>query len=144
MSLGSAEPCGYGHESTQFLWGSSPAALSDARGYDSMTSRNPVVPQLYHGSSNQSVRGPCTNLSHRSTLAFRPSNSTRLGNTSPSEEGLQSVVDTYSRHPRPLSTTGWHNSDRNRRSRITNERHRSFPVEAGVHGQMGHEVFTLL
>ncbi|KAK4766306.1 hypothetical protein SAY87_007948 [Trapa incisa] len=135
------EPCGYGHESVQFLGGSTPIALSDGRRYDFVTSRNPVVSQLYHGSSNQSLGGPYANHSHRSTPDFRPSNNTGFGNASLSEEGLRSVVDTYSRHPRPLSI-GLRNSDRSRRSRITNERHQSLPVEACVHGRMGYEGFV--
>ncbi|KAK4750087.1 hypothetical protein SAY87_027536 [Trapa incisa] len=114
--------------------GNTSTALSDIRRYDFMISSDPVAPQLYHGSSNQSLRGPCTNHSHRFTLAFRPSNNVGIGNASLSEVGLRSVVDTYSRHLRPVSTTGRCNSDQNRRSRITNERHRSFPVEASVHG----------
>lgn len=140
FSLGSVDPRGFSHESTHFLGASNPSVTPlDGRGYDFMTSRNPGVPQL-HCSSSQSLRGPRNSYSHRSTPAFRPSNSMRLGNVSLSEEGIRSVADNFSRHPRLLSATGWRNGDRNRRSRITNERYRSLPDEVGVHDQMDYEV----
>ncbi|KAK4799890.1 hypothetical protein SAY86_025255 [Trapa natans] len=71
--------------------GNTSTALSDIRRYDFMISSDPVAPQLYHGSSNQSLRGPCANHSHRFTLAFRPSNNVGIGNASLSEVGLRSV-----------------------------------------------------
>ncbi|OWM69731.1 hypothetical protein CDL15_Pgr025580 [Punica granatum] len=139
------DPRGFSHESNHFSGGSNPSnAPPDARGYDFMTSRNPVVPQFYHVSSSQSLRGPRNSYSHRSTPAFRPSNSMRLGNASLSEERIQSIADNYSRHSRTLSATGWRHSDRNRRSRITNERYRSFPDEAGVHDRVGYEELLAL
>ncbi|KAK4761950.1 hypothetical protein SAY87_029834 [Trapa incisa] len=139
------DPQGFSNESTHLSGGSnSLVAPSNGRGYDFMTSRNPVIPQLHHCSSRQLLRGPHNSHPHRCTPAFRPSNSIRLGNLSLSEEGIQLVQDNLSRHPRPLSVTGWHNSDRNGRSSITNEQRRSLPDVVGMHHRMEYEVSTIL
>lgn len=51
------------------------------------------------------------------------------------------VAESYSsRHPRPLTTVGWRNSDRNGRSRISSERYRSLADEAGLHARFSSEV----
>ncbi|KAK4757691.1 hypothetical protein SAY87_018992 [Trapa incisa] len=140
-----ADPHGFSNESTHLLGGSNPTvAPSHGRGYDFMTCGNPVVPQIHHCSSRQFPRGPCNSYHHRCTPAFRPSNSTRLGNVSLSDEGNRSVADNLSRHPRMISATGWHNSDRNRRSRVTNERYRSLPDDVAVHHRMDYEGFTVV
>ncbi|KAL5546188.1 hypothetical protein UlMin_005875 [Ulmus minor] len=129
------------HEPGHFLLG----ANSSNEGYhhDFIPSRAPAAPQSYPGStSSQSVRGVRSSFSQRSSPAFRASSSSlRLGHTPPppSEEGLQLVAESYSRHPRPLSHAGWRNSERTGRLRISNERYRLLAEEAGLHDRFTSE-----
>ncbi|KAK9289834.1 hypothetical protein L1049_007994 [Liquidambar formosana] len=131
-----SDTSGSSHETNHFLVGSSSTnACMETGGYnhDFISSRNPG-PQNFHGSSAQFVRGVRSSYSQRSTPSFRASSSSlRMGHVGSSDEGLQLVAESYSsRHPRPLSTIGWRNSDRNGRSRISNERYPSLSDEAGL------------
>ena len=57
-----------------------------------------------------------------------------------SDDGLPMVAESYSsRLPRPLSTIGRRNGDRNGRSRISSERYRSL-AESGLHDRFSSEV----
>ncbi|KAG2690208.1 hypothetical protein I3760_09G176900 [Carya illinoinensis] len=140
----------FNHETDQFHVGSSssnPSAEIGGYHHNFITSRNPVAPQNFHASSTQSVRGVrSSSFSQRSSPAFRASSSSlRLGHAAPSDGGLQLVAESYSpRHPRPLSTIGWRNGDRNGRSRISTGRYRSLPNEAGVHDRFSSEGFMIV
>ena len=58
-----------------------------------------------------------------------------------SDDGLPMVAESYSsRLPRPLSTIGRRNGDRNGRSRISSERYRSLTEESGLHDRFSSEV----
>lgn len=142
-----ADTSGLSHETNHFPLGSCTTnAPVEFGGYnhDFIPSRNPIVPQSLHGTSNQSVRGVRTSYSQRSTPTSRASSSnSRLGHPT-TDEGLQLVAENYSsRHSRPFSTVGWRNSDRNGRSRISNERFRSLSDEAGVRERLASEVCYL-
>lgn len=143
-----ADTSGFSHETNHFLVGSSVTnASADVRGYhnDLILSRNPVVPQSFHGPSTHAVRGVRSSYSQRSSPTFRASSSNvHVGHVTPSDEGLQLVAESYSsRQPRPLSTIAWRNSDRNGRSRISYDRYRSLSNEAGLHDRFPHEVYSL-
>jgi len=59
----------------------------------------------------------------------------------PSDDGLHMVAESYSsRHPRPLTTIGWHSNDRNGRSRIHSDRYRALADEVGLNDQFNFEV----
>ncbi|CBI32710.3 hypothetical protein AAG906_014514 [Vitis piasezkii] len=138
-----SDTSGLSHETNHFPLGSCTTnAPVEFGGYnhDFIPSRNPIVPQSLHGTSNQSVRGVRTSYSQRSTPTSRASSSnSRLGHPT-TDEGLQLVAENYSsRHSRPFSTVGWRNSDRNGRSRISNERFRSLSDEAGVRERLASE-----
>ncbi|KAK4583300.1 hypothetical protein RGQ29_026191 [Quercus rubra] len=138
----------FNHDTNHFLVGSSAGNSSaDIGGYhhDFVTSRNPV-PQSFHANSTQSVRGVRSSFTQRSNPAFRASTSSlRVGHVAPSDEGMQLAAENYSsRHPRPLSTIGWRNGDRNGRSRISAERYRSLPDEAGLHDRFTSEGFMIV
>ena len=106
------------------------------------TSRNPVAPQIFHNNPTQTARGVRSNYSQRSAPAFRASSGLRLGHATPSDDGLPMVAESYSsRHPRPLTTIGWRNGDRNGRSRIASDRYRSLADEVGLHDRFSSEVF---
>ncbi|KAI7998306.1 E3 ubiquitin-protein ligase MBR2 [Camellia lanceoleosa] len=106
----------FSHETNHFIIGSSnTSAAVEIGGYhnDMISSRTPI-PQNLQGTSNHSVRT--------------------------SDEGLQLVAESYSsRHPRPLSTIGWRNSDRSGRTRISSDRYRSLSDEAGLRGRLAPE-----
>jgi hypothetical protein len=48
----------------------------------------------------------------------------RFGPVAHSDEGLQLVSESYPRHSRPVAAVGWRNSDRNGRTRMSNDRYR--------------------
>lgn len=138
----------FNHETNQFLLGSSasnPSAEIVGYHHDFVTSRNPVAPN-FHANSTQSMRGVRSSFTQRSTSTFRASSSNlRLGHAEPSDEGLHLVAESYSsRHPRPLSTIGWRNGDRHGRSRISSERYRSLPGDAGLHDRFSSEGFMIV
>ncbi len=92
------------------------------------------------------MRGVRSSYTQRSNPTFRASTSSlRVGHVAPSDEGMPLVAEGYSsRHPRPLSSIGWRNGDRNGRSRISTERYRSVPDEAGLHDRFSSEVSALI
>jgi hypothetical protein len=139
----------FNHDTNHFLVGSSAGNSSAEIGgypHDFVTSRNPVVPQSFHANSTQSVRGVRSSYTQRSNPTFRASTSSlRVGHVAPSDEGMPLVAEGYSsRHPRPLSSIGWRNGDRNGRSRISTERYRSVPDEAGLHDRFSSEGFMIV
>lgn len=140
----------FNHETNQLLVGSGASSSSAEIGgyphHDFVTSRNPVAPQSFHANSTQSVRGVRSSFTQRSGPTFRASSSNlRLGHVAPSDEALQLVSESHpSRHPRPLSTIGWRNGDRNGRSRISTERYRSLPDEASLHDRLSSEGFMIV
>ncbi|KAK8659960.1 hypothetical protein V6N13_030150 [Hibiscus sabdariffa] len=144
-----SDPGAFNHETNHFLGGSSATNSSlevDGLQHDFISGRNPILPQSFHGSSTQSVRGIRTNYSHRPTPAFRASSSSgRLGHAGPPEEGIQIVAGSYSsRHPRPLSAITWRNNDRTVRSRVFNDRYRSPADDAAFHERFSSEGFMIV
>ncbi|KAI9121915.1 hypothetical protein K1719_006604 [Acacia pycnantha] len=135
-------------ETSHFLVGSGTSNTPvDVGGYHNEfgTSRNPIAPPSYHNNLTQTARGVRSNFSHRSTPPFRPSSGLRLGHVAPSDDGLQMVADSYSsRHPRPLTTIGWRNSDRNGRSRISSDRYRPLADASGPHDRFSAEGFMIV
>ncbi|KAH1258606.1 E3 ubiquitin-protein ligase MBR2 [Glycine max] len=139
----------FGLETSHFLVGSgataSNAASVDVGGFhhEFGTSRNPTAPQSFHNTQTQTARGIRSNYSQRSTPTFRASSSLRLGQVT-SDDGLPMVAESYSsRLPRPLSTIGRRNDDRNGRSRISSERYRSL-AESGLHDRFSSEGFMVV
>ncbi|KAF5961882.1 hypothetical protein HYC85_003091 [Camellia sinensis] len=134
----------FSHETNHFIIGSSnTSAAVEIGGYhnDMISSRTPI-PQNLQGTSNHSVRGVRSNYTQRSAPTFREASSSNLhlGHAPASDEGLQLVAESYSsRHPRPLSTIGWRNSDRSGRTRISSDRYRSLSDEAGLRGRLAPE-----
>ncbi|XP_071908224.1 uncharacterized protein [Coffea arabica] len=125
------------HEINQFgALNGNPGASLEIGGYvnDFSSNRNPA-PQALHGTSSQYSRGVRSSYSHRPMPTFRASSSNmQVASTAPCDEGLQLVSESYaSRHPRPFSTIGIRNGDRNGRSRIPSDRYRSFSDHAGFH-----------
>ncbi|XP_028775167.1 probable E3 ubiquitin-protein ligase RHG1A isoform X2 [Neltuma alba] len=135
-------------ETSHFLVGSGASNASvDVGGYhhEFGTSRNPIVPQSLHNNLTQTARGVRSNFSQRSAPPFRSSSSLRLGHVATSDDGLQVVADSYSsRHPRPLATTGWRNTDRNGRSRISSDRYRQVADAPGLHDRFSSEGFMIV
>ncbi|KAF7804473.1 putative E3 ubiquitin-protein ligase RHG1A isoform X1 [Senna tora] len=131
-------------ETSHCLVGSSASNASvDVGGYhhEYGTSGNPVVPQSFHNNLTHTARGVRSNFQQRSTPPFRTSSGLRLGHVAPSDDGLQMVAESYSsRHPRPLTTMGWRNSDRNGRSRVSSDRYRALADAAGLHDRFSSEV----
>ncbi|XP_061345717.1 probable E3 ubiquitin-protein ligase HIP1 [Gastrolobium bilobum] len=140
----------FGLETSHFLVGSGASASNasvDGGGFhhEFGTSRNPTAPQSFNNNLTQTARGIRSNYSQRSTPTFKASSSLRLGHMIPSDDGLPMVAESYSsRHPRPMTTVGWRNSDRNGRSRISSERYRSLAVEAGLHDRFSSEGFMIV
>ncbi|KAI4349171.1 hypothetical protein L6164_009800 [Bauhinia variegata] len=124
----SSETSSFGHDTSHFIVGNGATnATADIGGYhhEIGTSRNSTVPQSFHGNVTQSARGVRSNYSQRSVPTFRASSSLRLGHVAPSDDGLRIVAESYSsRHPRPSTSIGWRNSERNGRSRIYGDRYR--------------------
>ncbi|ESW34731.1 hypothetical protein PHAVU_001G176000 [Phaseolus vulgaris] len=128
----------FGLDTSHFLGGSG-ATVSNASvdvgcfHHDFGTSRNPAPPLSFQNNQTQTARGIQSNYSQRSTPAIRASSSLRMGHVTSLDEGLPMVAESYSsRHPRPLSTHGWRNGDRNGRSRISSQRYRSLTEESGL------------
>ncbi|OIV92156.1 hypothetical protein TanjilG_18728 [Lupinus angustifolius] len=97
------------------------------------TSRNPPAPQNLHHHLTQTARGVRSNYSQRSTPSFRASPGLCLGYVTSSDDGLPMVAENYpSRHPRPPTTSRWRNNDRNGRSRVSSDRHRSLINEGFI------------
>lgn len=106
-----------------------------------MSSRSTSVPQGYPGPIAQSVRGVRSSYSQRSTPTFRGSSShLRSGHVAHPEEGLQLVSESYPRHPRPVASVGWRNSDRSGRSRMSSDRYRV--SEESLQDRFSSEVCT--
>ena len=138
----------FGLETNHFPVGNAPAAAAASNAavdvgnfhHEFVTNRNPPTAQSFQNLT-QTSRGTRSNYSQRSTPAFRASSSLRLGYVPPSETGLPTIPESYpSRHPRPLFTNGWRNSDRNGRSRISSERYRSFTDEAALYARFSSEI----
>ncbi|KAE8661049.1 RING/U-box domain-containing protein [Hibiscus syriacus] len=147
-SIQASDPGVFNHETNHFLGGSSAMNSSvevEGLQHDFISGRNPILPQSFHGSSTQSVRGIRTNYSHRSTPAFRASSSSvQLGHAGPPDEGIQIVAGSYSsRHPRPLSAITWRNNDRIGRSRVFNDRYRPPADDAAFHERFSSEGFMI-
>ncbi|CAJ1894125.1 unnamed protein product [Sphenostylis stenocarpa] len=107
--------------------------------------RNPTPPRSFQNNQTQTARGIQSNYSQRSTPTLRASSSLRLGHVTSLDDGLPMVAESYSsRHPRPLSTLGWRNGDRNGRSRISSQRYRSLIEESGLHERSTSEGFLLV
>ncbi|GLT79344.1 hypothetical protein SLA2020_508350 [Shorea laevis] len=136
---------GFNYETNHFLGGGSAANVSLEVGrfnHEFVLGRNPVVPQSFHGSTTQSVRGAQSNYSQRSIPTVRASSSSvRLGHlTAAADGGMQSAGESYSsRHPRPLATITWRNGERNGRQRISSERYRSLSDDAAFNEQFASE-----
>ncbi|XP_045798781.1 probable E3 ubiquitin-protein ligase RHG1A isoform X4 [Trifolium pratense] len=108
------------------------------------TSRNPTTAQSFQNLT-QTARGTRSNYSQRSAPAYRASSSLRLGHPPSENNGLPMVAESHpSRHPRPLTTIGWRNSDRNGRSRISSERYRALADEASLHARFASEGFMIV
>ncbi|TKY62166.1 E3 ubiquitin-protein ligase MBR2 [Spatholobus suberectus] len=140
----------FGLETSHFLVGTGATASNasvDVGGFhhEFGTSRNPTPPQSFQNNQTQTARGIRSNYSQRSTPTFRASSSLRLGHVTSLDDGLPMVAESYSsRHPRPLSTIGWRNGDRNGRSRISSERYRSLTEESGLHDRFSSEGFMVV
>ncbi|GMI80021.1 hypothetical protein like AT2G37150 [Hibiscus trionum] len=144
-----SDPGVFNHETNRFLGGSSATNSSvEVEGLqdDFISGRNSVLPQSFHGSSTQSVRGIRTNYSHRSTPPFRASSSSvRLGHAGPAEEGIQIIAGSYSsRHPRPLSAITWRNNNQTVRSMAFNDRYRSPADDVAFHERFSSEGFIIV
>lgn len=110
------------------------------------TSINPTVPQSFHSNPAHPARGVRSNYSQRSaptpTPTFRASSNSRVGHMVPSDGGLHMGAEGFmSRHPRSLTAISWRNSDRNGRSRTSNESYQSLADEAILHDRFSSEVF---
>ncbi|XP_022640345.1 probable E3 ubiquitin-protein ligase RHG1A isoform X1 [Vigna radiata var. radiata] len=145
----SSDANAFNHEANHFLAGNgSSNAPVDVGGFHNEfgTSRNPTAPQSFHSNCPaQPARGVRSNYSQRSTPTFRASSSLRLGRMAPSDDGLHMVAESYSsRHPRPLTTIGWHSNDRNGRSRIHSDRYRALADEVGLNDQFSFEGFMIV
>lgn len=134
----------FGLETSHFPVGNAAAAAAASNAtvdvgsfhHEFGTSRNPTTAQSFQNLT-QTARGTRSNYSQRSTPAYRASSSLRLGQATPSDNGLPMVAEGYSsRHPRLLNTVGWRNSDRNGRSRISSERYRSLADQAALHARL--------
>ncbi|PQQ21071.1 uncharacterized protein Pyn_20982 [Prunus yedoensis var. nudiflora] len=138
---------GFSHDPNHFLVGSSVGNASVETGlyhHDFMSSRATAVPQSYPGVLPQSVRGVRSSYSQRSAPTFRASSSNlRVGHAPHSEEGLQLASESYPRHPRPVATVGWRNSDRSGRSRMSNDRFR-VSEETGLQDRFSSEGFMIV
>ena len=141
-----ADTSAFGLDTSHFLGGSG-ATVSNASvdvgcfHHDFGSSRNPAPPLSFQNNQTQTARGIQSNYSQRSTPTIRASSSLRMGHVTSLDEGLPMVAESYSsRHPRPLSTHGWRNGDRNGRSRISSQRYRSLTEESGLAERFASEV----
>ncbi|KAK6943780.1 hypothetical protein RJ641_024882 [Dillenia turbinata] len=124
--------------------GTTAAAASVEHGgynHEFFPGRHTVVSQNLHAASNQSTRGIRSTYSQRPSPSFRASSSNlHLGHIATSDDGLRLIAESHSsRHPKPLSTTGWRNNERNGRLRISSERYRSLSDEAGIRERLVSE-----
>ncbi|XP_020240153.1 probable E3 ubiquitin-protein ligase ZFP1 [Cajanus cajan] len=146
--VSSSDANAFNHEASHFPIGSgSSNAPIDVGGFHNEfgTSRIPTAPQSFQNNPTQTARGVRSNYSQRSTPTFRASSGLRLGRVAPSDDGLHMVAESYpSRHPRPLTTIGWQNNDRNGRSRIPNDRYRSLADEVGLSDRFNSEGFMIV
>ncbi|XP_027929423.1 probable E3 ubiquitin-protein ligase HIP1 [Vigna unguiculata] len=140
----------FGLETSHFLVGSG-ATVSNASldvGYfhhEFGTSRNHAPTPSFQNNQTQNARGIQSNYSQRSTPTFGASSSLRMGHVTSLDEGLPMVAESYSsRHPRPLSTLGWRNGDRNGRSRISSQRYRTLTEESGLAERFASEGFLVV
>ncbi|KAI9086240.1 hypothetical protein K1719_031694 [Acacia pycnantha] len=144
-----SESSGYNHEPSHLLVGSGVSNASvDAGSYhhEYNTSINPTVPQSFHSNPTHPARGVRSNYSQRSaptpTPTFRASSSSRVGHNVPSDGGLHMGAEGFmSRHQRSLTAISWRNSDRNGRSRTSNESYQSLADEAILHDRFSSEGF---
>ena len=137
-----ADNTGYSPEPPRFLLGSN-ANNDGFHHHDFIQNNRNAIPQTYPGASTNSARGVRSSYSQRPSPALRASSSNaglRLGHPAPSDEGLQVVAESHSRHPRPSSNIGWRNGERSGRSRMLHERYRLLPDEAGFHDRFSSEV----
>lgn len=127
-----------------FIPGSSNSSgTAEIGGYrdDTISSRTPM-PQNSQGAYH-SVSRARSNYTQRFGPNCRGASSSNLhlGHLESSDEGSLLCAETYpSRHPRPLSSIGWRNSDRSGRTRISSDRYRSFSNEARLHDRLTSEV----
>ncbi|XP_022634928.1 probable E3 ubiquitin-protein ligase HIP1 isoform X2 [Vigna radiata var. radiata] len=140
----------FGLETSHFLVGSG-ATVGNASvdvgcfHHEFGTSRNPAPTQSFQNNQTQNARGIQSNYSQRSTPTFGASSSLRMGHVTSLDEGLPMVAESYSsRHPRPLSTLGWRNGDRNGRSRISSQRYRTLTEESGLAERFASEGFLVI
>lgn len=121
----------------------SPSASMDMGGYinDFSSNRNPI-PQTVHCVSGHYTRGVRSSYIQRPVPAFRASSSNlSVGNTSAPDEGLQPASENYtSRHPRLFPSLTVRNGERHGRNRITVDRYRTFPNDAGSRDRLTSEV----
>ncbi|CAK9175295.1 unnamed protein product [Ilex paraguariensis] len=131
------------HETNPFLVGGSTAEI---RGYhqDSIPSRHPVSSSQYvHAPIVQTATDGHINYSRRVIPSYRagPSYSHAGHPAAFSDNGLHSLSETSSsRHSRPCSAGGWHNSYNNGRQRIATERFQSIPSLVDAHDRLRSEV----
>ncbi|GAU35319.1 hypothetical protein TSUD_337110 [Trifolium subterraneum] len=142
----------FGLETSHFPVGNAAAAAAASNAtldvgsfhHEYGTSRNPTTAQSFQNLT-QTARGTRSNYSQRSAPAYRASSSLRLGHAPSDNNGLPMVAESHpSRHPRPLTTIGWRNSDRNGRSRISSERYRALADEASLHARFASEELLAL
>ncbi|CAK9136149.1 unnamed protein product [Ilex paraguariensis] len=130
------------HETNPFLVGGSTAEI---RGYhqDSIPSRHPVSSSQYvHAPIVQTATDGHINYSRRVIPSYRagPSYSHAGHPAAFSDNGLHSLSETSSsRHSRPCSAGGWHNSYNNGRQRIATERFQSIPSLVDAHDRLRSE-----
>ncbi|CAI9780164.1 unnamed protein product [Fraxinus pennsylvanica] len=121
---------------------SHPAASLEIGGYhnDVASNRN-TVPQNVQSNMGQSARGVRSSCSQRSAPTFRAGSSNlRPGHVAVSDEGPQMVAESYHmRQPRAFSTIRLRNIDRNGRTLMSSDRHRSFTGEASLQDQLTPE-----
>ncbi|KAI5665313.1 hypothetical protein M9H77_24636 [Catharanthus roseus] len=138
----------FGHETNHFnVVSGNPSASMDMGGYfnDFSSNRNPV-PQNLHAVSGQYARGVRSSYTQRPMPSFRASSSNlRMGNTTPSDEGLQAVAENYtSRHHRQLPPITLCNGDRNGRSRIPTDRYRTLSDDTGFRDRLTPEGLMIM
>lgn len=129
------------HDMNNFIPGSSNSSgTAEIEGYhdDTISSRT-LMPQNSQGAYH-SVGGVSAQRSAPNCRGASSSN-LRLGHMEGSDEGSLLCTESYpSRHPRPLSSIRWRNSDRNERTRISSDRYRSFSDEACLRDRLTSEV----
>jgi len=123
---------------------SNSSGTAEIGGYhdDTISSRT-LMPQNSQGAYH-SVGGVSTQRSAPNCRGAASSNLS-LGHMEGSDEGSLLCTESYpSRHPRPLSSIGWRNSDRNERTRISSDRYRSFSDEACLRDRLTSEGLAIV